>query len=252
VRVAVLVIPTLSNAVKEQSAMIFINNKYTTWYNSLINKAKNRTITGYTEKHHIIPRSLGGSNDTCNLVKLTAREHFVCHLLLTKMTIGNARYKMNFALQMLANAKNIGEGRYIPSSRIYEYAKKCFKESLNQYWTIEQRRLHGEKTRPSSLGRKHKDHAIQKMKNKEWTKKALENRLNNCLKSAEARKGSKWSDGRKEQKFEEYIAKNKHLFPQVFELFDNGTNIRQISITLKISWDRVKYILDNRDRINNI
>ena len=37
---------------KEQSAMIFINNKYTNWYNSLINKAKDRTITGYTEKHH--------------------------------------------------------------------------------------------------------------------------------------------------------------------------------------------------------
>jgi 5-methylcytosine-specific restriction endonuclease McrA len=82
-------------------AMIFINNKYTTWYNSIINKAKDRTINGYTEKHHIIPSSLGGSNDTDNLVKLTPREHFVCHLLLTKMTTGNARYKMNFALYFM-------------------------------------------------------------------------------------------------------------------------------------------------------
>ena len=74
--------------------MIFINNKYTNWYNSIINNAKNRTITGYTENHHIIPRSLNGTNTSENLVRLTAREHFVCHLLLTKMTVGNARYKI--------------------------------------------------------------------------------------------------------------------------------------------------------------
>jgi hypothetical protein len=87
---------------------------------------------------------------------------------------------------------------------------------------------------------------------KVWSDKALENRLNNCLKAAEARKGSNWSAERKEQKFEQYIKKNKHLFPQVFELADSGTNIRQISIKLQISWDRVKYILDNKNRINNI
>ena len=50
--------------------MIFINNKYTNWYNSIINKAKNRTITGYTEKHHIISSSLGGTNNKENLVTL--------------------------------------------------------------------------------------------------------------------------------------------------------------------------------------
>jgi hypothetical protein len=232
--------------------MIFINNKYTTWYNSLINKAKDRTITGYTEKHHIIPSSLGGTNDNDNIVKLTAREHFICHLLLTKMTTGNARYKMNFALHMLSNANNIGDGRYMPSSRLYEYAKKCFKESLTKYWTTEQRQLHGEKTRPSSLGRKHKDETIQKMKNKEWTQTALTNRLNNCLKAAEARKGSKWTDEKHKQMFDVYVEKNKHLFPQVLSMADNGITIRKISLNLGISWDRVKYILVNRDRINNI
>ena len=109
--------------------MIFISNKYTIWYNSIINNAKTRTITGYTEKHHIIPKSLGGSNEKTNVVKLTAREHFVCHLLLTKMTTGNDRYKMIFALHMLSNVKNIGEGRYTASSKLYEYAKKSFKEA---------------------------------------------------------------------------------------------------------------------------
>ena len=74
--------------------MLFINNKYTVWYYSIITNAKNRTKDSYTEKHHIVPRSMGGDNSLDNLVALTAREHFICHLLLTKMTEGENRYKM--------------------------------------------------------------------------------------------------------------------------------------------------------------
>lgn len=39
----------------------------------------------YTEKHHILPRSLGGSDDPDNLVKLTPEDHFFAHLLLAKI-----------------------------------------------------------------------------------------------------------------------------------------------------------------------
>ena len=88
------------------------------------------------------------------------------------------------------------------------------------------------------------------MRNRVWSEKALQNRLNNCLKAAEARKGSKWSDEQHDKKFNRYIEKNKHLLPKVFELSDSGMNTRQISMKLAISWDRVKYILDNKDRIN--
>lgn len=72
----------------------FLLNKYTAWYYSIIN---NRLLTfaeGYTERHHILPKSLGGSNDQSNLVALTAREHFICHQLLVKMTTGADRIKM--------------------------------------------------------------------------------------------------------------------------------------------------------------
>lgn len=37
--------------------MIFIDNKYTKWYNSIISQEKNRINIGYVEKHHIIPES---------------------------------------------------------------------------------------------------------------------------------------------------------------------------------------------------
>ena len=48
---------------------IFNNSKYTKWYNIIINKSTNRVLTGYLETHHVIPKSLGGSNEQKNLVK---------------------------------------------------------------------------------------------------------------------------------------------------------------------------------------
>jgi len=105
--------------------MIFIDNKYTHWYYSIINTALSRiTLTDYTEKHHIIPRSLGGINSTSNLVKLTAKEHFVCHRLLTKMVVDDkAKIKMhNAAFQM--TIKSFNQQRYKISARTYEILKR--------------------------------------------------------------------------------------------------------------------------------
>lgn len=39
----------------------------------------------YFETHHIVPKSLGGTDDKNNLVNLTAREHYIAHLLLVKI-----------------------------------------------------------------------------------------------------------------------------------------------------------------------
>lgn len=60
-----------------------------------------RKNSGYTEKHHILPKSFGGSNKKENLVELTIREHYVCHLLLTKMVSGELRAKMIYALSLI-------------------------------------------------------------------------------------------------------------------------------------------------------
>lgn len=129
-RVAVLLVPTLSNAIKEQSAM-YLDNKYTITYNNIINKAKSRVLDGYGEHHHIIPKSLGGTDFKENLVKLTAREHFICHLLLTKMVTGNAKRSMTFAVWSLTNLDHSKvKGRYKVTSHRYEILKKaCAKAS---------------------------------------------------------------------------------------------------------------------------
>ena len=60
---------------------------YNKIYNNIIERAKQRKIenplNGYKELHHVIPRSIGGSNEQSNLVELTLKEHFLCHELLT-------------------------------------------------------------------------------------------------------------------------------------------------------------------------
>ena len=82
---------------------MYLSNKYTKWYESIITNAQQRVNQrGYFEKHHIVPKSLGGSNDISNLVKLTPKEHFVCHLLLVRMTEGAYKTKMRYAAWMLS------------------------------------------------------------------------------------------------------------------------------------------------------
>jgi hypothetical protein len=53
-------------------------------YNKFIKKYKNQIVdkSVYTEKHHIIPKYLGGDNGISNLIKLTYRQHILAHLLL--------------------------------------------------------------------------------------------------------------------------------------------------------------------------
>ena len=82
---------------------MFNNSKYSKWYFSII-KRPNKNNDSYIEKHHIIPKSLGGSNKKENLVNLSAREHYICHLLLVKMLdCPENKQKMKYALWCMIN-----------------------------------------------------------------------------------------------------------------------------------------------------
>jgi hypothetical protein len=72
----------------------------------------------YFEKHHIIPKCLGGTNDKDNLVLLTAKEHFICHRILVLINPGNE--KLIRALFLMSHTNKKQGGRYIPSGKIYE------------------------------------------------------------------------------------------------------------------------------------
>lgn len=60
---------------------------YKKHYDLLIKRAKNRILPEdiYTEKHHILPKCLGGGDWQVNLVRLTPEEHYLAHQLLVKM-----------------------------------------------------------------------------------------------------------------------------------------------------------------------
>jgi hypothetical protein len=112
---------------------MFIENKYTKIYYQIINRAIDRDLSGYSERHHIIPKSLGGSEENSNKIFLTAREHLLCHLLLTKMVIGEAIYKMHWALSfMQCGSKIFHSGRMKSTSRVYEQARLKFVEMLKK------------------------------------------------------------------------------------------------------------------------
>lgn len=53
----------------------------------------------YCEAHHIIPKCLGGSDDKTNIILLTAREHYIAHLLLRRIYPGN--YSLAFAVEFM-------------------------------------------------------------------------------------------------------------------------------------------------------
>jgi len=102
---------------------MFTDKFYSKVYFSTIEKAKQRgwKKARGRERHHIIPQSLGGSNDKDNLVYLSCREHFLCHWLLVKITEGESYHKMVYAL-MGMRAENEHHDRYhtVFTARVYE------------------------------------------------------------------------------------------------------------------------------------
>lgn len=95
---------------------MFNDTKYTLTYHKIVevSRQKNRIKTQeiYYEKHHIIPKSLGGGNDKENLVLLTPREHFLLHWLLTKMVDEpEYRRKMHNAFYRLSHSSKFNNKR---------------------------------------------------------------------------------------------------------------------------------------------
>lgn len=102
-------------------------NKYQKWHDSIIEKARCRNLPKEElkwnyEKHHIIPRSVGGTNNKNNLVYLTNKEHFIIHLLLTKIYIEPKQKKSLYAayLYMAGIAKDQLGLKEKRTSRLYE------------------------------------------------------------------------------------------------------------------------------------
>lgn len=115
---------------------------YLNSYTSIIENAKTvnrkRTKFEYFENHHIVPKCVGGTDETSNLVLLTAKEHFVCHHLLTKIYNDP---KLKFAFWAMCNQMS-GRREYKINSATYNQAKENF--------AIENSKRHSGKKMPKS------------------------------------------------------------------------------------------------------
>ena len=93
------------------------------WYNQLISfRKENEPKNCYVEIHHIIPICIGGTNNNENLVKLTAREHYIAHLLLARSQPNN--YKLKNAIIMMGIKSKTNQRNFIFNSKLYESIRK--------------------------------------------------------------------------------------------------------------------------------
>ena len=127
-------------------------------YDQLIEKRKNNKLSKkdcYCEEHHIIPLSEGGPDTKDNKINLSAREHYIAHLLLAKIYDD---YKMWHAVNLMSRLN----AKVKINSRLYEMVR------------INSARTHSEfmKGKPSpNKGKKMSEE--QKQKLSDATKKAM-------------------------------------------------------------------------------
>lgn len=124
-------------------------------YDKIIEKAKseNRKLKCgiYYEKHHIKPRSLFKDliKDPDNIVLLTAKEHFICHMLLDRIY---DCYQMKYAIWRMCN-----DSKYKVSAKFYEYIKQ--KIAIEASKLNKGKKLSDEVKRKISLGLSGKTHS---------------------------------------------------------------------------------------------
>ena len=149
---------------------MFKENKYTRWYKSIVENASKRQLNEdvYSEEHHIIPKSLGGTDDIDNLVNLTGREHFIIHWLLTKMVNDLHVGKMWNAFFMM----HIGRDFIKKNSRTYELAKLKMAEHKKIDYAGENNPFYGKshsKDTKSKMRENWNKHADRNVDNKRYT-----------------------------------------------------------------------------------
>lgn len=100
---------------------------YAKIYDALITKAIHRTTTGYIERHHIVPKCLGGDDEPTNIVALYPEEHYLAHLLLCKIHPGNKR--LLFSALFMTTGQQSNAGRR--SNKAYGWLRREYAQSMS-------------------------------------------------------------------------------------------------------------------------
>lgn len=195
-------------------------------YDKIISNAKNRVSNkdNYFEKHHIIPKFDNGVDNKDNLVKLTAREHYIAHLLLLKIYKNGKAY---FAFKGMCNWKSPSQRReYKINSHLYSSLKGKYTHDEETILKIKAanagKKLSEEHKKKLSESRKkgYADGSIEKPigeKNGMFGKKMSEE---TCLKMSASRIGRKIKDTSnwKKSGLDNGQAKVIHIFNDCDEL----------------------------------
>lgn len=127
-------------------------------YLQLIEKAQNRDVINvYTEKHHIIPKCLGGNNNENNLVVLTGKEHYIAHHLLLKIYPENK--SIYHAFWMMSN-------RFKINSKDYEDIKRKIVSNMRKNVGTKEaikKMSNSKKGKSNWIGKKHSKESKKKM-----------------------------------------------------------------------------------------
>ena len=94
-------------------------------YNNIIHR--NIIRTGYVEKHHILPRCIGGLNSKENIISLYPEEHYLAHLLLCKIYPGNQ--KLLYAAMNMTSGAMINNGKR--NNKVYGWLRRQYSESMS-------------------------------------------------------------------------------------------------------------------------
>jgi hypothetical protein len=168
-------------------------------YDQIIERAKNRILEGYSEKHHIVPVCIGGNNKKENLVSLTAREHFLAHWLLYRQNPDNKSLMYSFWM-MSYRFKNFSSIAYSEAKEAFSKERKGIKiKEECRLKIIESRKKQGN---PWWIGRKHSEEIKKKMSESAKTRKTTEE--NEAIRRAKISASSK---GRKPSA--EYVERMK-------------------------------------------
>lgn len=211
-------------------------------YNEFINnilETRGRFACGdeYHERHHIVPKCMGGTNEEENLIDLFAREHFIAHKLLADENPDN--HKLVYAYICMAFVKNDKHQRYELSPEEYENAKIILSKARSE---DNKKRFENEdeRNKQRDIQKKRFEDPAERIKNGEYTKKRYENTEEHIKQSETMKKKYKDPEMRKKTGMaskkmwqnEEYrqkqieIAKQISQSPEILKIRSEGSKKR--------------------------
>lgn len=230
---------------------------YSEIYDKIINRAKIRTLDGYFENHHIIPKCLGGTNCKSNLVKLTPEEHYLVHQLLVKMHPGNK--KLVYAVAIMCQSND----RMIRSNKLYGWIRRALSETRRNVPKTEE---HKQKLREANIGKILSEETCAKMskarigntygKANKGKPKPIRSQVHKDNLSMSLRK-PKSDEGKKNiglgaiKRSIDSIIEKKELYMSFYKMHDENYSKQEIKEKLNIK-ERAYYgYISNRSRIEN-